>query len=487
MKTGTNSGPELLLTLDRAARTPLRAQLEDGLREAVRSGRLAPHSRLPATRALAGDLGVSRRLVVDAYAQLLAEGYLLARRGAGTFVAEAASTAVAPGARPEPTAPAFDFFPGYPDLASFPRQAWMRAMRETLREAPDRAFGYPNPQGAGALRRALAGHLRRVRGVVADVDAIVICSGAAQAFALLGAALAGRRIAVEDPGLPVHREILAAHGAELVPLAVDEQGARVQDLPRVAGGRPIGAVLVTPAHQSPLGVALSPERRAALLAWAGEHGAVVIEDDYDAEYRYDRAPLGAMQGLAPERVVYLGTVSKTLAPALRLGWMVLPAALLDGVAQRKLLADHGSPTLDQLALARLLEGGGYDRHLRTARRRYRARRDALSAALARHVPGSRVTGVAAGLHAIVRLPRAVDGLALMQAAAARSVGVYPLGFAYTEARAVDDGLVLGYASLAEPAIEEGIRRLARALEDVDSRPPAAPGPSAANDGGAIAR
>jgi GntR family transcriptional regulator/MocR family aminotransferase len=464
---GTNSGPELLLALDREARRPLRAQLEDGLRDAVRQGRLPARARLPATRVLAADLGVSRRLVVDAYAQLLAEGYLLAKPGAGTFVAETAGVPAESRVESTEGAPAFDFFPGYPDLATFPRSAWLRAMREVLRTAPDRDFGYPDPRGAPELRAAIAAHLRRVRGVVADARSIVICSGAAQGFALLARALGGPRIAVEDPGLPPHRAILAAHGASLVALPVDDEGAQVSELASLAsvGGR-IDAVLVTPAHQSPTGVALAPSRRAALLSWAGETEGVIVEDDYDAEYRYDRPPLAAMQGLAPDRVVYMGTVSKTLAPALRLGWLVLPARLLDAVVGAKALADGGCPTLDQLALARLMESGAYDRHMRTARRRYRARRDALVLALARHLPRARVTGLAAGLHAIVRLDRAVDGLKIVSSARRYSVGVYPLGYAYMQIRPFDDGLILGYANLAEPAIEEGIRRLARALEEI---------------------
>jgi GntR family transcriptional regulator/MocR family aminotransferase len=262
----------------------------------------------------------------------------------------------------------------------------------------------------------------------------------------------------------VHRAILAAQGASLVELAVDAQGACVHQLSSLAAreGR-IDAVLVTPAHQSPTGVALAPPRRAALVEWAGEPGRVVIEDDYDAEFRYDRAPLAALQGLAPDRVVHMGTVSKTLAPALRLGWLVLPERLLGRVVEQKRLADHGSPTLDQLALARLLESGAYDRHLRQARRRYKARRDALLAAVSRHLPDARATGLAAGLHAIVRLGRPLDGVALVKAALRHSVGVYPLGHAFMRIRPVHDGLVLGYANLAEPAIEEGIRRLARAI------------------------
>ena len=475
---GTTASPELFVELDRSSRRPLRAQLEDGLREAVRSGRLPAHGRLPASRVLASDLGVSRRLVVDAYSQLLAEGYLLARPGAGTFVAGAPAASTAPAAESPRSAPALDFFPGNPDLAGFPRRAWLKALRETLRDAPDRAFGYPDPRGAPELRRALAGHLARVRGVVADPESIVITAGSAQAFGLLARALAGAPMAVEDPGLPAHRAILQAHGGSLVGLGVDEQGARVMELDSIAGGA-CGSVLVTPAHQAPMGVVLAPARRAALLEWAGVQGRLVIEDDYDAEFRYDRAPLGAMQGLAPDRVIYSGTVSKTLAPALRLGWLVVPQRLMGPLIERKAQADHGSPTIDQLALARMLESGVYDRHLRQARRRYRARRDALVAAVGSHLPGARVTGLAAGLHALVRLDRAFDSVDLLRAARRESLGVYPLGLSYIEPRRRDDGLVLGYANLAEPAIEEGIRRLARALT--------AAGPAATKDGGAIAR
>lgn len=463
---GSNSGPELAIALDREARGPLRAQLEDGLRDAVRTGRLPAGSRLPASRVLATDLGVSRRLVVDAYGQLLAEGYLLAKRGAGTFVAETARPSSEPLAERTSSAPMFDFFPGYPDLAGFPRRAWLRATRDVLEAVPDRALGYPDPGGAPELREAIAAHVGRVRGVAADPRAIVVCSGAAQGFALLARALRGPCIAVEDPGLPPHRAILIASGASLVGMAVDEEGARIEELERGPGERSIDAVLVTPAHQSPTGVALSPARRAALLDWADAHNGLIVEDDYDAEFRYDRQPLAAIQGLAPDRVIYMGTVSKTLAPALRIGWLVLPGRLVDAVVGAKALSDAGCPTIDQLALARMIENGAYDRHLRTVRRRYRARRDALVQAVGRHLPGARVTGLAAGLHAIVRLDRPIDGVTLYQAALRHQVGVYPLGWAYMQATPVNDGLTLGYANLAEPAIEEGIRRLALALDEL---------------------
>ncbi|HEX4187167.1 MAG TPA: PLP-dependent aminotransferase family protein [Solirubrobacteraceae bacterium] len=470
MITGANSGPELLVELDRSRRRPLRSQLEDGLREAVRSGRLAAQARLPASRALAADLGVSRRLVVDAYSQLLAEGYLIARSGAGTYVADAAAAPSIPAAEHPSSALSFDFFPGYPDLTSFPRRPWLRAMREVLATAPAASLGYPDERGELELRRALAGHLRRVRGVAVDPQTIVVCSGAAQALVLLARALGGPHLAIEDPGLPPHREILAAHGARLAALAVDADGAEVRELAAIEarGGR-VDAVFVTPAHQSPTGVALAPARRAALLDWAGATGGLVIEDDYDAEYRYDRPPLAALQGLAPDRVIYMGTASKTLAPAVRLGWLVLPAGLVERVARQRALADHGAPTLDQLALARLIETGAYERHLRQARRRYRARRDALVDAVAAHIPDARVTGLAAGLHVILRLAGDVDGMRLARAAAHRSVGVYPLGYAYMEPRPVHDSLVLGYANLSEPAIGEGIRRLSDALREIEKK------------------
>ncbi len=453
---GTSQGPELLIQLHGGRR---RAQLEDRLRELVRDGTLSAGGRLPSTRSLAADLEVSRRLVVDAYAQLLAEGYLVSRRGGGTYVAAGAATM--DGAEPQARLPAlqFDFFPGAPDLASFPRLLWARALRDVLRAAPVTAFAYPDGRGAFALRSQLAAYLRRVRGVVADPDAIVVCAGATQGLALLGRALARRgagAIAVEDPGLPPHRAVLSYAGLEVRGVPVDAYGLDVDAL-----DAPV--VLATPAHQCPTGVVLSPERRGALVQWA-RAGGLVVEDDYDAEFRYDRAPLGALQGLAPEHVVYLGTVSKTLAPGLRLGWLVLPSTLLDAVLEAKVLDDLGSATIEQLALARLLESSAYDRHLRKARRRNRSRRDALIAAIARELPHARVSGISAGLHALVRLPRALDAGRLRALAAERGVGVYPLSAHMIDPPARSDALVLGYANLTEPAIAEGVRRLAEALD-----------------------
>jgi len=457
-KTGTSRGPELLIQLRGSRR---RAQLEDHLRELVRDGTLPAGARMPSSRALAEDLEVSRRLVVEAYAQLLAEGYLSARHGAGTYVAAAAALAEGVPERQGSSALQFDFFPGAPDLASFPRALWLRTLREVLRAAPASTFAYPDPRGALALRSALAGYLRRVRGVVVEPESIVVCAGATQGLALLGRALAHRgtrAIAVEDPGFPPHRAVLAYAGMQVQGVPVDEQGLDVAALEATV-------VLSTPAHQCPTGVALSPARRGALIAWA-RAGGLVVEDDYDAEFRYDRAPLGALQGLAPDRVVYLGTASKTLAPGLRLGWLVLPASLIGDVVEAKALDDLGSSTIEQLVLARLLETAAYDRHLRRARRRNRARRDALLVALAEQLPRARVTGISAGLHALVRLPRAVDPQKLMLAAAERSLGVYPLTLHQLDPPHETDGLLLGYGNLSEPAIAEGIRRLGAVLEEL---------------------
>ncbi len=438
-----------------------RAQLEDRLRELVRDGALAAGGRMPSSRALAGDLGVSRRLVVDAYAQLLAEGYLVARPGAGTFVASAGALERELPASQTASTVQFDFFPGAPDLASFPRALWLHSTREVLRTAPDSAFAYPDARGAPELRTALAAYLRRVRGVAVQPDAIIVCSGATQGLALLARALlrlGKSSIDVEDPGLPPHRAVLAYAGLDVRGARVDEQGLDVGSL-----RSPVA--LVTPAHQCPTGVVLSPERRGGLVRWARE-GGLVVEDDYDAEFRYDRAPLGALQGLAPDRVVYLGTVSKTLAPGLRLGWLVLPATLIGPVSEAKALDDLGCPTLEQLVLARLLETSAYDRHLRRARRRNRARRDALIGAVARELPGARVSGVSAGLHALVRLPRAVEPQALLDAARTRSLGLYPLNLHQIVPDSDVDALVMGYANLSEPAIAEGVRRLREALGEL---------------------
>jgi GntR family transcriptional regulator / MocR family aminotransferase len=455
---GTSSGPEVLIELDRAADEPLHRQLADGLRSAIRAGRLAPHARMPSTRVLATDLGVSRRLVVDAYSQLTAEGFLLSRHGSGTRVAtvEAASA-------PEHVESArrhdVDFLPGSPDLGSFPRAAWLRALRAGLAEISSESLGYVEPQGLPAARTAIADYLRRTRGVQADPRHIVLCSGATQAIALLSRALQGDELplAMEDPGFWLHRMILRHNGIEPLAIPVNEDGIDVDALAD-SGAR---TILSTPAHQSPTGVVLSAARRTALVEWA-RAGHLVIEDDYDAEYRYDRAPVGALQGLAPDRVIYLGSTSKTLAPGLRIGWLVLPPALVGAIRLSKGLADAGSSVMDQIAFARLLTSGGYDRHLRQMRRRYLSRRNALLAALGRHMPQATVLGAAAGVHLTVRLPDGYPVADLVRRAAAMRVNVEALAPCYADPATAPSGLLLGYANLTESQIDTGVAALARA-------------------------
>ena len=401
---------------------------------------MAPATRLPSTRVLAADLGVSRRLVVDAYSQLAAEGFLLSRHGSGTRVA----TVDAAGAQPRDAGdPAkqfdIDFAPGSPDLGSFPRHAWLRALRQGLTEIESHAFGYVAPQGLPSARVAVADYLRRTRGVLADPQHVVLCSGATQAIALLASVLSGQTLAMEDPGFWLHRMVLRHNGIEPIPVPVDDDGLDVASLADSGAT----AVLATPAHQSPTGVVLSAARRTALVHWArADH--LVIEDDYDAEYRYDRAPVGALQGIAPDRVVYVGSTSKTLAPGLRIGWMVLPAHLVGPVTLSKGLADTGSSVMDQIAFAKLLASGGYDRHLRQMRRRYLTRRNVLLEALTRYLPEATVLGAAAGVHLTIRFPDGFPIGELVDRATKMRVRVEPLTPCYadhpTQRRRVDAGL-----------------------------------------------
>ncbi|MEU3849887.1 PLP-dependent aminotransferase family protein [Streptomyces sp. NPDC029554] len=423
----------------------LRRGLTDALREAVRSGRLAPGTRLPSSRSLAADLGIARNTVADAYADLVAEGWLTARQGSGTRVAQ--RTVVPPaGSAPHPRAaarPAYDLRPGSPDLASFPRAEWLKAARRALDAAPYHALDYGDPRGRPELRAALAGYLARARGVRADPERIVVCGGFAHGLRLLGTALGARgarTVAVESYGLDVHWSVLAGCGLRTVPLPFDRRGTD----PGALSGT--DAVLLTPAHQFPMGVPLHRDRRTAVVDWARRTGGLVLEDDYDGEFRYDRQPVGALQGLDPDRVVYLGTASKSLAPGLRLAWMVLPADLAEEAATAKGGVDTCG-VLDQLTLAEFLTSGAYDRHVRATRLRYRRRRDALVAAVAARAPEARVTGIAAGLHVLLRLPPGTER-SVVQAAHWRGLAVHGLA-RYRHADAVAepaDALVVGYGT-----------------------------------------
>ncbi len=459
----TNS--ELLVALRHDEREPLHRQIEASIRDAIRAGRLPRGSAMPPTRVLAADLGVSRGVVVEAYQQLTAEGYLASQAGGYTRVAAGPPPPAAAPRGPRAPRPDIDLSYGRADVSSFPRAAWLRSIRTALTDAPNEVFGYLTGRGVPQLRGAMAEYLNRVRGTIADPEQMVICTGYAQGMSLLMRVLAAagtRRIALEDPSsmddaLPAAR----AAGIDVAGIPVDDEGIRV-DLLRESGA---DAVIVTPAHQWPTGSVLSARNRAALIGWATERGAVIVEDDYDAEYRYDRTPVGALQGLAPDHVVYAGSASKTLAPGLRLGWLVLPSRLTEPVAAAKIAADRGSPALEQMALADFVARGELDRHLRRMRPVYRRRRDALLEALARDLPWAQPAGVSAGLHLVAWLPPELDEAAVAEAALRAGVALDTVG-PYRISNPGPGGLIFGYATVTERAIADGVGRLARAIENL---------------------
>jgi GntR family transcriptional regulator/MocR family aminotransferase len=439
-----------------ARRGGLTAWLTAEIRSAIADGRLSIGSRLPATRVLAGELGVSRGVVVQAYAQLVDEGRATTRHGGGTIVATAPPQPPPVESPGQHQRPGFDLSPGRPDLSAFPRSAWLQAERAVLVSASAADLGYGDPAGAQPLRQELASWLARTRGVRAGPQDIIVVAGVAQALALLARVLTDRGlrcVATEDPGSRGTREQVARWGLVPVPVPVDEHGLDVTAL-ESSGTR---AVLVTPAHQFPTGVVLAPQRRRAQLDWAAG-GGLVIEDDYDAEHRYDRPPVAALHGLAPQWVAYTGSTSKTLAPALRLGWLIPPAHLREDVLAAKSDTDLGNPTIPQLVFARLLASGALERHLRRTRIRQRARRDATVAALRAYLPAARVHGVAAGLHLLVTLPDGVDDEALAARARHDGVIVQPLS-AHRQSDG-PPGLVLGYAAQSPDRIREAVRQLA---------------------------
>ncbi|MFD7066449.1 PLP-dependent aminotransferase family protein [Streptomyces sp. NPDC059913] len=455
------------LHLDTTGSTGLRAGLMHALREAVRTGRLAPGTRLPSSRSLAADLGMARNTVADAYAELVAEGWLTARQGSGTRVAARSeprrSATRVVRARPVGARPVHNLRSGSPDLATFPRTEWLKAARRALAAAPHDAFGYGDPRGRIELRTVLADYLARARGVHADPERIMICAGFAQALRLMGDVLRKRRVrdvAVESYGLFLHRDLLRDSGLRLPCLPVDGFGARTGEL---AGMRGVGAVLMTPAHQFPTGVPLHPDRRAAAVDWARATGGLILEDDYDGEFRYDRQPVGALQGLDPESVVHLGTTSKSLAPGLRLGWLVMPERLVGEVCEAKGVSDWSSSALDQLTLAEFIASGAYDRHVRAMRLRYRRRRDQLVAALAERAPHARVSGIAAGLHAVIELPPGAEPAAL-RAAAWQGLALEGLSrFRHPDAEPERDALVIGYGTPTDSAWAGALDALCRVL------------------------
>jgi GntR family transcriptional regulator/MocR family aminotransferase len=494
----TNSGmaTDLLVELRRDSAEPLHCQLESAIRAGIRGGRLRAGTSLPSTRRLAAELGVSRGVVVETYQQLVAEGYLTSRTGGYTQVAATWDTGAGAGdhgrglgnpgspdgpgraatasgsggpeaAAPVTTGPRIAFKYCQPDVSQFPRAAWLRSLRRAVNEAPDDRLVYPSGRGVPELHQALADYLNRARGCSARPENVLVCSGFTQGLALIAQVLVAggaKRVAVEDPSDDEIRQVPVDAGLELVGVPVDEHGVRVDVLHETDAD----AVLLTPAHQCPTGGVLSAEARAAVLDWARRRGALVIEDDYDTEYRYDRAPIGAMQGLAPDHVIYAGSASKTLAPGLRLGWLVAPSRLVDALAEAKKTADRGSPALEQVAFADFLARGELDRHMRRMRPVYRRRRDALLAALADRLPELRPAGISAGLHLAAWLPPDLDEAAVVDAAARRDLAVYGIG-PYRLDGTGDPGLLFGYASLTEQAIAEGIAILADVIADLRSR------------------
>ncbi|MBI1757926.1 MAG: PLP-dependent aminotransferase family protein [Actinobacteria bacterium] len=434
-----------------------RSALESALRESIRDGRLAAQTRLPSTRALAAELDLARGTVSAAYDQLIAEGYLTARTGSGTYVTGLVRAVARPARAVDTSGPAagprYDLRPGSPDVTSFPTAAWLRATRRALAEAPMAAYDYGDPRGRIELRTALASYLGRVRGVAATPDRIVVTSGAVQALSLLAGVIgrtAGARIAMEDPGLAFHREVVRRNHVDVMALEVDDRGART-DLLLTSDFTAVRAVVVTASHQYPTGVPLHPQRRDTAAEWARSREGLIIEDDYDGEFRYDRQPIGALQGTAPEQVAYLGTVSKTLGPALRLGWLVLPERLIEPVVEAKRYTDLHTESIGQLALADLITSHAYDRHVRSCRLRYRSRRDLLTGRLEPHA-GQRLTlrGIPAGLHAWIDLPAAGPSEHdVLVAGTARGLALGYLSSHWHDPDGRPQGIIVGFGTPSE--------------------------------------
>ncbi|MGO8904756.1 MAG: PLP-dependent aminotransferase family protein [Solirubrobacteraceae bacterium] len=452
---------ELLITVDRAGALALHEQLERQIRQNIRSGALPAGMKLPSTRVLAGELGLSRGVVVSAYTQLAAEGYLETRQGAPVRV----TRTVRPRDRRAParsllTSVAYDFHPALPDLAGFPRDSWLRSLRAAWRENPLDSIGYGDPRGAPQLRESLAEYLARARGAVADPEHMIMTAGFTQGFSMLCRWLVNngvQTIAVEDPGWHPHRLIAEQAQLTVTPIPLDQEGLIVSELQSVDAD----AIVVTAAHQFPTGALLSAERRASLIDWAESADKLIIEDDYDSEYRYDRAAVGALQGLAPERVLHIGSASKRLAPGMRLAWLLTPSWLTWQLTSMKAVEDAGSEITGQLALDDFIRRGELDRHIRRMRLRYQARRETLLRALALSLPRAAPTGAPAGLYELVRLPEDLDEPALIAAASRHGVGIQGLS-THRFTHQGPPGLILGYANLSEPAIKHGVDLIAEA-------------------------
>ncbi|KHO25245.1 PLP-dependent aminotransferase family protein [Mycolicibacterium setense] len=465
MTSRANSGSrdlhlELRANIEPGSRTA-REQLITALRDGIRSGRLSTDTRLPPSRSLASDLGLARNTVAEAYAELVAEGWLASRQGAGTWVARTTAPRPVPRPRRIPAVPRHNLMPGSPDVSEFPRSAWLASARRAITNAPVSALRMGDPRGPLALREALTEYLGRVRGVRATPESIVICSGVRHGVDLLGRVFGSRRpIAVEAYGLFIFRDVLASLSVPTAPVGVDEHGAVITDLDRLD----TPAVLLTPAHQSPFGMALHPARRTAVIDWAHRTGGYAVDDDYDGEFRYDRQPVGALQTLDPERVVYLGSASKSLAQVMRVGWMVLPDALIDPVIAAAGGAQFHVDALTALTLADFIHSGGYDRHIRRMRNRYRRRRDALVAALAGFDLG--IGGLAAGVNMLLTLPDGAEPEVLRRAGEA-GIALHGLSLMRHPLAGPDtpspDGVIIGFGAPADHAFGPAVDALCGVL------------------------
>jgi GntR family transcriptional regulator / MocR family aminotransferase len=476
-----------VVTLDRRKALPIHRQIYDGYREAILDGRLRPGQRLPSTRTLADDLGISRIPAVTAFAQLFAEGYLESRVGAGTFVSAALPDpplrratrepvrAPRPGPRvvpPSPLTPAIQpwlrvsgpFRLHQPALDAFPADLWARLVARHARRLSPRHMDYGDAMGLPALREALASHLRTFRSVSASADQIMIVSGSQQALALSARALLapGDAAWLEDPGYPGARDALLVADARIVPVPVDEDGLDVAaGIARAEGAR---VAYVTPSHQYPLGVVMSASRRLLILDWARRRGSWLIEDDYDSEYRYDGPPLTSLQGLDRDaRVLYVGTFSKILFPALRVGYLVIPRDLVDRFRRLRNAMDIFPAPLLQAVLADLIGEGHFARHLRRMRALYAERRRALVAALDRELGDvAHVIGDHAGMHLVALLPQGADDQSIAVRAMRRGISAAPLSSCYL-GPVVRQGLVLGFGSARPGQMLEAVRKLRAAI------------------------
>lgn len=484
------SDVDLLLHLEPHRGSPLYRQVITQIRAAVVSGRLAPGTRLPSSRDLAAVHGIARNTVVAAYQQLTDEGYLVGRDRSGHYVAadlpDAALQAAhmppggaeeAPAIRlsrwaaaladlPAPVAKGtvpYDFRGGF-DPATFPLDEWRRHLSHQLQQESLPSLDYGGAEGDAPLRESIAGFAARSRGVVCEPSQVLVTSGARQGVDLLIRTLLepGDAVAVEEPGYPGVRQALEAFGARIVPVPVDEKGMQVE---RLEGQREIRLVFVTPSNQMPLGVTLDLGRRLTLLDWARRNGALVVEDDYDGELRYEGRPLQSLQGLDSGRhVAYVGSFAKSVAPALRLGYLILPPSLVQPVARARWVSDRQAPILPQAALHAFIASGGLERHLGRVRRLFLARRDAFLGALRRHLPGARFHEVPAGMHVCVTLPGITTPeaeQALVERAFRAGVGLAPARVHYVS-EAPAGQFLFYFAHLPEGALDEGVRRLATA-------------------------